>query len=467
MAVSWVQRAWTSPTLTTWGSFAARSLNLVLVLPLALVRLSAPEIQIWQVVLVIGSLVLFLDLGLSPTFTRMFARSVSKVEGTDRAAGTDFVKVEEIWQTMFFLYRWAAAAGCLLLFALGTPALWKAIHALDDAAIGWYALAVVGLTSPLSLLGLGYGAYLQGLNHVALGRRWEALASLGATLTSLAVLAAGAGALAMVIANQFWVVLAVVRNRMLARQVEGGRARGFAQPRLVQSTWMEAWPAVWRSGLGVLLTTGFIQATGLIYAQVGNAAQVASYMVALRYLTAVSQFSQAPFYSKLPTLARLQAAGAISELVALARRGMRLSHGTYAVGMVALAFALPPLLNKLDSEVPFVPAPVWWLLAFGTFFERFGAMHIQLFSTTNRILWHIVSGISGTIMITVTFLLLRPFGVYAFPIGILSGYIGFYAWFSARLSYREFHIRPLPFEAASSLPAFGFLCAGAVVHALI
>ena len=67
------RRVWDSPTITTWGSFASRGLNLVVVLPLILSRFTTEEIALWYVLISILSLSQMLDLGFSPTFIRVFS----------------------------------------------------------------------------------------------------------------------------------------------------------------------------------------------------------------------------------------------------------------------------------------------------------------------------------------------------------------------------------------------------------
>ena len=67
-----------------------------------------------------------------------------------------------------------------------------------------------------------FAAYLQGLNNIALYRRWEALTSIGAILTSVVVLLMGGRLLALVAANQAWAVINLVRNWQLARVVDQG-----------------------------------------------------------------------------------------------------------------------------------------------------------------------------------------------------------------------------------------------------
>ncbi len=86
------------------------------------------------------------------------------------------------------------------------------------------------------------------------------------------------------------------------------------------------------------------------------------------------------------------------------------------------------------------------------FAERYGAMHLNLYSTTNHIISHVANGVSGVVFVVVSALLVPRAGVYAFPAGLLAGNLGFYAWYSALHSYRAFNLRFWSFERWSMLP---------------
>jgi hypothetical protein len=203
--------------------------------------------------------------------------------------------------------------------------------------------------------------------------------------------------------------------------------------------------------MGVLMGYGLIQASGVMYAQVGSAAGVASYLLALHLIQIIGQFSQAPFYSKLPVLARFFAENKKGVLVALAKRGMGLVCWCYVAGFISLGIVGKPLLKFIGSNADFPANLLWSLMGLAFFVKLYGAMHLQLYSITNHIIWHIVSGVTGTIYIVVCFFLLKPVDVYAFPLGILAGYLGFYSWYSAMHSYRSFNLSFITFEKSTTL----------------
>lgn len=455
------KRAWDSPTLTTWGSYLTRSLSLLLVVPLILTRLATADIALWYLFSTIIALQWLADVGFSPTFARVLAYAMGGAaphhlkdlrQPAEAVGGDpDWQTAAQIWATMRVVYVRLTLLAVAALATLGTWAVAHPIAQSPDPQDAWLAWAVILLVSTATLRGNTYSAYLQGLNRIALLRRWEALMNLGAILTSFTVLLLGGGLLGLVAAHQSWMVLNVLRNRWLCRTIDGGRFKTFASRTINPTVFAAVWPSAWRSGLGIAMSQGLIQLSGVIYAQLGDTDQVAMYLLSLQLLGMISRFSQAPFYSKLPLLARLRAQGRIDEQITVAQRGMTRSHWTYVLGFMGLGFFAAPLLDLIGSNAAFADPPLWILLGLGIFVERYGAMHIQLYSTTNHIIWHVANGVTGVIYLAISLLLYGLIGVYAFPVGVLVGYLGFYSWYSARHSYQTFHLRFWSFERATIL----------------
>ena len=128
---------------------------------------------------------------------------------------------------------------------------------------------------------------------------------------------------------------------------------------------------------------------------------------------------------------------------------MSLSYWTYGFLFLSLAILAKPILQIIGSNAEFVPAGMWGLLGLGFLFERYGAHHIQLYSATNKIIWHIANGITGILFIITSIVAFPLLGVYSFPIGYIIGYAGFYSWYSAINSYKTFKMKFLKFEPYS------------------
>jgi hypothetical protein len=90
--------------------------------------------------------------------------------------------------------------------------------------------------------------------------------------------------------------------------------------------------------------------------------------------------------------------------------------------------------------------------------ERWGGMHMQLYSLTNHIVWHIANGITGTVMLSAAVLLFPQLGVIALPLAMLLAYSCFYTPYAIHLSRKHYGYALLAFEKkAIALPAIALV----------
>jgi O-antigen/teichoic acid export membrane protein len=455
---------WSSPTFMTWGSFFSKAISLVVVLPLILTRLSTEEITLWYLFMTIISFQLLADFGFVPTFSRVIAYAMGGADFDElkrpqkkNNGQPSWKTIEVICSTMRTIYFRLGFIWMTSLILFGTISLIKPISQVHNSVSAWVAWVIVLAVSIIALQGNIYSAYLQGINQIALLRRWEAITALAVIATSVVALLSGGGLLALVIVNQGWKFLSVLWNRWLSYNVEEGRFKYFSKTEHNRKVFDAVWPSAWRSGVGHSMTYGLIQASGVLYAQVGTAASIASYLLTLRLIQTVSQFSQAPFYSKLPTFARLFAEDKKKELVLRAKRGMMLSYWCYVICFIGLGITGDPMLKFIGSNADFPTSLLWALMGLAFFVERYGAMHLQLYSITNHIIWHVANGIAGIIYILVSLLLFKKIDVYTFPVGLIVGYAGFYAWYSAMHSYKEYNLSFMKFEINTVVMPLGVM----------
>ena len=451
---------WNSPTIMTFGSFLANALKLIVVLPLVLTRFNIEDITVWYIFATIISLQHLVDIGFSPTFSRVIAYAMvgasannisdyRKITPKTSNRMPNWKAIEDICAAMRKVYVILTLILIAFLLIVGTASLIRPISENPNPSGAWIAWGIILLTSTVVLRGNSYRAFLTGTNHIAVLRRWEIYSAIGAALSSIAVLTAGGGLISLVCCQQIWVIINILRNRYLSNRVEDGRFKLFRTIKTNKHIIRVVWPNAWRSSLGIIMSYGVVHASGLIYAQLEATSRVATYLIGLRLIQALSSFSQAPFYSKLPILASLRADGAVSDQIAIAKRGMALSYWTFALGFVFLGIFGAPSLKIIGSHADFPDSALWALLGLAMFSERYGAMHIQLYSTTNHIIWHIANGITGAIYLLSSIILYPSVGVYAFPIGMIFGYTFFYCWYSASHSYSAFGLKFWQFEKST------------------
>jgi hypothetical protein len=450
-----VYRLWDSPTFTTWASLLLRTGGLLLTTPLLLNRFSTEEIAVWYFVATALALQVVFEMGFTPTFVRAIAYTLGESGRIDAPRSSDQIPppsdaLERLCATMQGMYGRLALALLAVLGTVGTLAAARLVLMLESPASGWLAWGIMLVATAIAFGNAPFGIFLQGADRVVVVRRVEALTSMFSLAGVVIALLAGAGLVTVAVLTGLapLATSAILRRRCQRESPE--LFRGMFG-RLDEALLRELWPATWRSGLGVLMSSGLSQATALMYAQTGSAAQVASFLFSLRVLQVLVTASQAPFYTKLPRLASLHVRGALSEQIALAARGMAVSHWVYATGVIAIGLTGPSALQFAGSNALFVPAPLWFLMGAAFFVERYSAMHLQFYSVRNHIVWHVAAGATGVIYLGVWAVSIARLGPYTFPVATLVGYLGFYSWYAARHSYAAYRMAFWPFECRTSL----------------
>ncbi|MEH6991078.1 lipopolysaccharide biosynthesis protein [Cytobacillus firmus] len=457
-----IHKVWDSPTFTTWGSFFVKAVSVSLVLSLVLNRFTSSEVALWFLFSTIFSLQNIIDLGFNPTFSRAiaFARGGANIDEIKdfrqnresiREGFINISTLSGIIPTMDRIYKYLSIVLLVVMGIIGTISLQRPIDQTGNENLAWIAWGIVLFSSFFNLRGNKYSAYLIGMNFIALVRRWEILFSIGRLITQLSILLFDANILSLIIATHVWTILNVLRNRMLCNKIENGIFKDFETLKFNKLVFNSLWSSAWRSGIGMGLGYGIVQTSGIIYAQFESSKEVASFLLSLKIMETIVQFSQAPFYSKLPLLATLRSRGDIDQQRTVAKRGMTLSYFSFVAACVFFGVFSDPLLLIINSDTEFVSLQFWGLLCLANLFHRYGAMHIQLYSTTNHIIWHIADGISGIIYIMVSLLLFNLIGIYAFVVGMLCGYLGFYSWYSAKHSYNSFKLQFWNFDKNAAL----------------
>ncbi|AMR34052.1 hypothetical protein A0256_22690 [Mucilaginibacter sp. PAMC 26640] len=461
------KKAWNSPTLMTWMSYSTKALTLFGVLPLVLKQFSSGDVVLWYLFSTIITLQSIADFGFRQTFSRIISYAFSGAKDIDTFKSTkntdttaddrpNLPLLNNIISTQNGIYVWLTAVVFILMLLFGTWSMIKPVADSSNTQQAWVSWAIVLIVSCIGFYGKIYMNFLEGLFKIALVRRIETFTSVGSILTSIIVLYVAPSLLNLVIVNQFWVLVVTIRDWYLCKTVEDDiYSQVSARLPFNKQIFNKIWQPAWRSGISGFMSVGLTNLTGLIYAQVGTTAGVASYLLALRIINQVRDISMAPFYSKIPLLAMLRVKNDIAKLTETVKRGMFLSHMVFLVGFIGVGIFINPLLQAIHSHVEFVDQKLWMLLGIAFFVHRFGAMHMQVYLSTNHIISHIADGVSGLLYIVSSLILIRYVGIYAIPVGMLVGYLGFYAWYAAKYSYRSLNVTFWAFERTTSLIPLG------------
>ena len=480
MFKNYFDKLWNSPTLMTWLSYSTKALSLFIVLPQVLQEFSPEDIVLWYLFFTIISLQSIADFGFRQTFSRLISYAfkgakeigVLKKDNSDSAINQDdqpnLLLLNNIISTMKFIYLRLTIVAFIFMGVIGSFSMVTPINNTSDIKSSWLCWLIVLFVSCISFYGKIYMNFLEGLNKIALVRRVETLTSIGSIITSIVVLYFAPSLINLVIANQVWIIIVTVRDWYLCYTTDDNFYNKVSKKLpFNKELFKQIWQPAWRSGISGLMSVGLTNITGLIYAQIGTTFEVASYLLALRIINVIKEVSMAPFYSKIPLIAMLRVKNDLSGLINVIKRGMFLSHMVYIVGFISVGLLSGTLLKLINSQVQFVSQPLWILLGLAFFAHRFGAMHMQVYMSTNHIISHIVDGISGVICIISTVLLSNYIGVYAIPVGMLIAYLGFFSWYAAKYSYSSLQVKFWDFEKSTSLVAILILLGYVFVNSFV
>lgn len=452
-----LKRVWQSSVITTWSSYLARSLSLLVVLPLILKKFEAPEIALWYLFSSIISFQSIIDMGFSPTFARVIGygmgganeiEDIHSKNNSDKPSSSspNWIFIERVCSTMNVIY-FRLSLLFLVFLLVATLLLIKPIAEMSDQSIGWMSWIFIIFSSTITFKNVSYMSYLHGTNHIAIQRRSETFILILSIASSFVVLLLDGNLLLLVISSQIWNVIYTFWLKYLCNHSNSGVYQSFKTSGIDKKIFSPIWDSAWKSGLGVFFSFGVVQLTGMFYAQIGNPRDVAAYLFSLKIAQTISYFSQAPFYTKLPLLAKLRYSKKVDEILSVSQKGFFISYLFFVVSFIFVGLFINPALEYIHSKISFVSTGVWLALGWAYFCERYGAMHLQLFSISNKIIWHIANGVTGTLNIILIIIMYNHFGILAFPLSMFSSYLLFYSWYSAMHSYGEFKMKFIKFES--------------------
>lgn len=425
-------------------SYLSKSFNVLIVIPLLIKTNDSNDIAFWYLILNIVNIQLLLEAGFSNAFVRMFSygmtgnRGVLTKEILDKNSFSDSNIDKDFIVSIFeVMKRFYYKIALILMLVFGIIGFWFfkiPIQNCSNPTFGWYIWILTLICFPIIIYGGIFSNVLQGINKIPTLRVWETMFNLISSLSAILILLYYPSVFLLVISMLFWIVVSVLRNRLLCRKLSKTYF-GNVDKSILKHIRENAILNALKSGFGVFFAQGITYIIGFYYAIYIPSNDLASYLLAINLILNIRNFSQAPFYSKIPQFTMLSAASDYEGLIKNAQRSMRMVYVLFLVFSILVWILGDYMLLLLNKKNAFPNVEVWSFLVFGFFIERFGAMHIQLYSTSNHILWHIQNGMTGIIVVIFTYFLFDRFAVLSYPIALIVGNTLFYSWYGPWKSY--------------------------------
>ena len=437
----WVRRIQNSAMLYgALGTLLRVGANLIVV-PLVLLFMSPSEQAIWWVFLALGGFANLADFGFGQVISRVYSYLWAGAEDFD-AEGLrppsanrepNIPRIRDLNVAVRFLYLRLAIGACLLLGLAGSLFLITPIRSLPNQPQAWGLWAAYLGSICYSLATSHWLLASQGTNrvrdlHVAV--LWSSLAYF--IIVSL-MLWARLGLAAMVTASAVRGILL----RHLARKAYH-RAVPLTQTKPLkpdQVLLKRLWPNAWKFGLqslgGYCLANGTVlisshMLSAAMTASVGLTNQVASFIMSLAVLWLAV---------KWPQLTMLRTQGRHEEMSVLFARRLGFVMVSFA-GMATLLLLLGNYLLALKgTSTRLLPTPYLVVLLAGAGLTTFYAQWGMLEMTNNTVPFLKVSLVTAVVMLTLSIVLTRYWGLWGLILGPIAAELSGSAWYVIRRGF--------------------------------
>jgi hypothetical protein len=433
-----------SPNITTWGNMFAKLTTLLLLTPFVLASYPVSEAELWLIYLTYFSFILLFDFGFSATFVRIFGytlagKKILKTSVNNRTGKND-TEVGGIYNFMKKIYLIISLVAILLSVLVGKYLVESTFDSSLEGGMAVNLWLVTSLLGGTALYVACYSAFLQGMNQVALVQRTQLFTSILQFFSTALILHLSGSIVFSAINYQLWMVISgllirrkshkLYKNNCLIRPREINTPLKFS---ILQSSW--------RSGIGTFMSHGTILLVSFMITDMVSAEETVEYLFILQILRSTSAFSQVPFYSKLPLFSKLYAGNFQDKLLSIASTSMRQTMLLYLAICLFVWFFGAWFFGLIGSKYALSSNALLFYLMVGFGLERFGAMHMQLYSLTNHIVWHKINGITGVsiILLTSLFFNLGAHGLF-FALAFLISNLAIYLPMSFNYSYKKFKL---------------------------
>lgn len=392
-----------NPAVTnTWAAFSVKAILNISLLGLASKYFDANQFNYWLLLNVFIGLQGIGDLGLSQVYTRALSQAYSGAEEItiiDKSFRGEKKGVinEGLLSSLIGTYvqtvKWASIIYGLFLTIIGYFTLSDVVSGQLSVFYAVLSFVITILTIIVAIRGNIYSIGLESIGLLYYSKKIDTIVNLFAIITNIILLLITKSILTLCVVNLLVVIVVISIKRRALIQSEIGTCLSIKN--FDNKIFSFLLPISLKSWLGSLFSYGLIQFTGLYLGGKIIPSKSSSFLLTIKVLDILKNLANAPFYSRIPYLNKVFINNERSVLKDFAEKRMRESFVVYFLGAGFILLFGNDVLEFIGSSAVLVNTKTLIILIAGFLFERFGALHIQLYSLSNHIVWHIANGITA------------------------------------------------------------------------
>jgi hypothetical protein len=427
----------------------------ILLLPLLLTKLPTAELAVWYVFCALGNFANLSDFGFGQVISRVYSYLWAGAEDFDaeglrppsQSREPNLPRIRQLSETVRSFYLYLSLAASFVLAIVGTLVLLKPSADVANHRLVWIAWAGYLLTIGYNLGANRWLLACQGLGKVRELQASYLWSGLTYVATAAALLVAGFGLLALVIANLLKAV--IIREYCRIVYYSAVPKEPGAAPKPDKQMFKRLWPNA--AKFGMILVGGFFLANGsvLISSHFLGKELTASFGLTAQIGGFLTGFASLWLAVKWPQLTMLRTQGRLEEMSILFARRLALTMGTYLVLAAFVILAGNKLLQWKGTHTQLLSTPAlifyFGYLAVQLFYVQFGSLAY----TENVVPFFRIAIFTGLGMLGLSLVMTPAFGLWGMLVAPLIAESVYSSWFTVRRGFRGQPLSPQQFVRAA------------------
>ena len=393
----------------------------VILLPFMLHKLPAETIAIWTIFQTVSMLVMMLDFGFRPSFSRnvsyifsgvrhLHKEGIEAVESREQSVNVDYSLLKGTLHAMRLFYRWMSLVAFVILISIGSFYIYfllgKYTGSHTDIWVAWFVLVSINC---YNLYTLYYDALLTGKGFIRRSQQINIIGHIIYLGLAIALIYSGLG-LTAIVTSQF---ISIVIRRIFSYRVfftsemTEHLRKAEAQPPM--PILRAIYPNAVKSGLtsiGGFMVNKSAMFIGSLFLPLPL---TASYGITLQVMDVLSRCGVVVYTTTLPKLAQHRVHRNYSELRRLYSYSIWSLLAVFIIGGIGLLTLGNPFLLWLNSETTLLPASMICAMLAFFLLEYNHVIAAGIIMADNRIPFFIPSLLSGLATIVLMLIFVAGF----------------------------------------------------------